>query len=282
MLDFIKYNAVTYHLMVWWYGLKNRTVRSYVFVCSTGRCGTNTISDIFSNSLEITSPHEPHPTMYSDHSELPIAQQKRLSLIKRKHLNILKYSQRKLAYVKSNHMFIKTFFNISSVLLPSDKIKLIHVSRDPFSVASPFYAIDSIPGKPPNGEKFLLDPLSTGNLIDLSAELQSKAYAHDFYKCLWYWYETEKRVAEAKKNTESRIDWLELRTKDLNLPKKIKDLLSFVGVSDVMPGVDKLVGMRSNLKSVKKSLFSAEELKDREKRFDQLLVDKGITPYSYC
>lgn len=280
MLDFIKYNELTYQILRWWYGLENNSVRSYVFVCSTGRCGTNTISDVFSKAQEVRSLHEPYPTMYANQSDLPLKHQQRLSLQKRKHLNILKASRKKFAYIESNHMFIKTFFDVAYNLLPLDKIKLIHVSRDPFSVASSFYSIDSIPGKPPTGDRFLLDPFGPGNLIDLSKELNSDVYSHDFFKCLWYWYEVEERIAEAKKRTSKRVEWLELKTKDLNSSEKIKELVSFVGLSDTIKKTDELVGVRSNQKKPQKSLISEDEFKVYERKFNQLLLNKGFQPYS--
>ena len=234
--------------MKWWYGLGNRSVKAYVFVCSTGRCGTNTISDVFANSNEVSSLHEPYPTMYSNHSDLPLVQQRQLSLLKRKYLNILKAANYKLAYVESNHMFIKTFFQIASEFLPSDKVKIIHVKRDPFSVASSFYAINSIPGKPPTGDRFLLDPFADGNLLDLRQELTSE----------------------------------NLETKDLNSPTKIQELISFVGLTDVMPNIQDLVGMRSNQKKVQKSHFSKIDFKIYEERFNQLLLSKGFMPHTEC
>ncbi|RUP83388.1 hypothetical protein C7Y69_02330 [Alteromonas sp. KS69] len=282
MFNAIRYNEATYRLMKWWYGLGNRSVKAYVFVCSTGRCGTNTISDVFANSNEVSSLHEPYPTMYSNHSDLPLVQQRQLSLLKRKYLNILKAANYKLAYVESNHMFIKTFFQIASEFLPSDKVKIIHVKRDPFSVASSFYAINSIPGKPPTGDRFLLDPFADGNLLDLRQELTSENFRHDFYKCLWYWYETEQRIAKAKLLTADKIDWLFLETKDLNSPTKIQELISFVGLTDVMPNIQDLVGMRSNQKKVQKSHFSKIDFKIYEERFNQLLLSKGFMPHTEC
>ena len=279
MLELIKYNEITYRLLRWWYSRQNKSVRSYVFVCSTGRCGTNTISDVFARTSTVASLHEPYPTMYSNGSDLSITHQKRLSLIKRKHLNILRASKEKLAYIESNHMFIKTFFNIAIDFLPIEKIKLIHVRREPFSVASSFYSINSIPGRPPTGDRFLLDPFGKDNMIDLSQELKSNEFSHDFYKCLWYWYEVEARIAKAKESTGEKISWLTLQTKELNSENKINELIEFVDLTEEITHIQELVGVRSNQKTNQKAAVSSVKLKAYETKFNQLLVEKGFSPY---
>ncbi|REL25210.1 hypothetical protein DXX93_00650 [Thalassotalea euphylliae] len=274
MLKFLKHNILTFYIYLLALRIKRKNTM-FVFVASTGRCGTNTISNIVAKHPAFVSEHEPYPIVLSDNSEISDFDEKMLSIQKRKVITILR-SATKPFYFEANHLFIKNFIREVIKFIPRDQIKIIHLQRDPVSVASSFYAIGSIPGVTERGKKYLLDPSSKDNLIRLSELGQEGDYCHDFYKCLWYWYEVEARVEHYMKAYPHHA-WFELKTKQLNDKESIYDLISFLGIdkSEVENSLD--VGRRDNTKSSEKKSLDDINPQEMHEHFVKLLNKHNLS-----
>jgi hypothetical protein len=202
-----------------------RSVKSFVFVATTGRSGSKTLDYLCRQVPGCASFHEPLPEMngeilraYNDHDEqtmLRFFHDFKLPAIYKASLN-------QDFYVETNHTFIKCFAD-AAVEEFGDRLKVIHMVRDRHEVARSWLYRGSIPGK---GEKgaWLLDPFATRNIIPFDLlQIQDDRFHHDYFKCLWYWYEIEARTLQFKQH-HPHISVYPLQTEDLNNPEVILPL----------------------------------------------------------
>jgi len=247
--------------------IRCRTVEAYIFVATTGRSGTDSLRKIFEAADNAVTTHEPYPMMLSDYPD-PATKREYFDRLfhRRKTINIKRAAAGHRYYIETNHQFVKNFFE-PSVAYFGDKLRVIHVYRDPVRVASSFYAMDSIPGKEGTGREYLLDPTEEDNLIqanDLFTE--GPSFSHELYRCIWYWYEIEARVKKYKAE-HPEIKWSAIATEELNDKTALVRMFNQLDVGFSMETLDRMVGARVNKKeSFKKQkidLSSAEEMHAR-------------------
>ncbi|MEQ1484728.1 hypothetical protein [Methyloglobulus sp.] len=231
------------------------SAKEYVFVVSTGRCGTNTLANICAKIPKCESLHEPHPMMngdimisYNQGDEKPAKNQFYL----RKLPHIFWASAFSTWYIESSHMFIKSFGDFAYKTFGS-KLRLIHLTRDPIEVSNSYYLRGNIPGTP-IGDDWTLNYRAAKNSLNLSELLDTdERFQHDFFKCLWYWYEIEARmiafsakypsvpVVHIDTNAFNDIHALEQLFRQLNIPVGREVLSTMVGTrsnrSNVAPAL---------------------------------------------
>src|SRR6056297_395819 len=246
--DRLKYSTPTMFLYNLYLRYMCRRVKKYIFVATTGRSGTASLSNMFSQFPNVISMHEPYPIMFMDlDSRKDMGLDKRMQ--KRKMINIRRASRYYDYYLETNHRFIKRFHHTVLEELKK-RAAVIHLVRNPEDVARSFHAIGSIPGETENGRRYLLSPFEQGNLIDFKKITDDTPRFNDgFYKCLWYWYEIEERIKAAKK-TYSRIQWHKLNTEDLNNYDQLAVLAASLGLRDL--DLSRLKFFRTNLKAHQK------------------------------
>lgn len=276
MLDSIKFHKIIVSLYTFLLNRLNRNVEAYIFVATTGRSGSASLTKIFSGVKEAVSLHEPYPIVFCDDFEKDSKNSGMLSLSDRKIINIKRAAIGKKIYIETNHLFIKTFYKYVISSLPANKIKIIHLVRDTEMVASSFYRIGSIPGKPRNGNDYLLDPAAKNNEIVLPELFDNDSeFSHDFYKCLWYWYEIEARTYKIKNSINNSISWYFLKTESINDKDKIIDLMKFLNI-DITEDILSTVGTHSN-KKLHRNIHELEfDVKEKHKHFKKLLISHGL------
>tara|TARA_R110002167_G_scaffold27593_4_gene93815 strand:+ start:953 stop:1705 length:753 start_codon:yes stop_codon:yes gene_type:complete len=246
-------------------------------VASTGRCGTNTLYAIFANHPSVSSFHEPYPIVLSNNSEISKLDSDMLSIQKRKILTILRNAKTPI-YFESNHMFVKNFIEEIFTYIPKQQIKVLHLSRDAVKVATSFYSIGSIPGKTKRGKKYLLEPAATNNQIKLPELLENGEFQHDFYKCLWYWYEIEARVRFYKKKFHQYF-WFDVSTNNLNNEDAIMKLAQYIGLDISQFSRQLNIGKKYNLKLAEKKDTSDIEVDEMHTKFRSLLDSHGYLSF---
>jgi hypothetical protein len=200
-------------------------VEAYVFSATTGRSGSLTLAHVLESLRDAVVFHEPDPIMHSRHLSGP----DRLASLddlfwRRKRIEVHRAARGHRYYVETNHQFIKGFADQAAAWF-GGRLRVVHLRRDPVSVAASFYRMSSIPGRPRRGSLWLLDPRSEDNLIQLGEELFGEGeFGHDYYKCLWYWYETEARVRRFRERHPT-VPVLSIGTSDLNELGKVRGLL---------------------------------------------------------
>lgn len=224
-------------------------VRSFAFVASTGRSGTTTLARLFEGIPSCVARHEPYPAMKSDFAtdsrcdvEL---QRERFEKVKRFH--VLRAASGLDFYLETNHQFIKNFAE-PAINYFRERLRVIHLQRDPVSVASSFYSIGSVPGKTDLGSRYLIDPHRSDNILPIGDILDNDPnFTDDLYRCLWYWYEIEARVVRLTDDYPG-TPIIHLVTDDLNQPEQIKSLLRFLDLTHLADSILPKVGMRTNQK----------------------------------
>jgi len=227
---------------------KCRSVDGYIFVATTGRSGSDSLSKIFQAADDAVCFHEPYPIMFSDYDD-PATKKAYFDKLfyQRKKINVKRAAAGHRYYVETNHQFLKNFF-VQSAEYFGDKLRVIHMYRDPVRVGSSFFSIDSIPGKTPTGKHYLLDPAHDDNLLQVNDLLTGDPdFSHDLYRCIWYWYEIEARVKKYKTDFPS-VTWAELKTEELNDKDALVRMFNQLGVTFNPERLEQLAGSRENLK----------------------------------
>ena len=226
-------------------------ITSFIFVSTTGRSGSESLSRIFNVCSDTCACHEPRPVMHGEamnlkNRGLPFRMQKKYPS---KLASIRLRARGHQFYVETNHMFIKSFVD-PVVQAFRDRVTIIHLVRDPVDVAKSLYLLGVIPGTR-RGNKWSLDYDAQENLIKLSDYLRGETFSHDFYKCLWYWYEIEARTIYYKKKYPD-IKYVEFKTEDLSNIKEVSALLDELGMRYDRERLRKIVARRHNQKKERK------------------------------
>lgn len=250
-------------------------VEAYVFSATTGRSGSMTLANVLESLQDAVVFHEPDPIMHSRH----LSGAERLASLddlfwRRKRIEVHRAARGHRYYVETNHQFIKGFADQAAAWF-GDRLRVVHLRRDPVSVASSFYRMDSIPGLPRRGSLWLLDPRSDDNLIQLGADLFGGGeFGHAYYKCLWYWYETEARIRQFRER-HPRVPVHLIGTSDLNDLAKVRGLLQGLGLAHDENDLARRVGQRHNEKSHDvQNLLPREEAEQMTARFRGLLAER--------
>ena len=199
-----------------------RNLETLIFTATTGRSGTKTLTRIFSVIENCASYHESQPIM---NGELMINRDffddPRTRFVYKyvKSLNIRRFAKGGRYYFEGNHEFIKSFHDYVIDDFQG-KVKVIHLYRNPVKMANSLFTINNHPGTT-EGNKWWLNYNSPNNLIRIAHILnRDKDFTHDFYKCLWYWYEIEARVAFWRQHYKE-VPFIDFRTEDISNGEKL-------------------------------------------------------------
>ncbi|WP_157976437.1 sulfotransferase domain-containing protein [Parahaliea mediterranea] len=229
----LKYSAPVVALARWWYSFRTRGVEQWVFVATTGRSGTLTLVDLFSQVPHCVALHEPYPVMH-DHLLHSASYRDTASVEqfyrKRKAINIRRSAVGAKTYLEANHLFIKSFGDQAASDF-GDRLRVIHLIRDPASVAHSIYQLQDQPGTI-EGNRWWLDYKAPTNLIPLADELENHPnYSHPYYKGLWYWFEIEARVQHWRERWPS-LPVITFHTEDFSSHQAVRRL--FAGLNIVL------------------------------------------------
>jgi hypothetical protein len=265
-----------------------RPYEHFFFVATTGRSGTGTLFEIFKALDEVTAFQEPWPIMHDDLLRAANAGNPHPArqVFRRVKMNMIRWSNLKPArrfYFESNHLFIKSFIDPAAEQL-GDRMTVLHLRRDPVSVARSLYALNTIPGvEEGGGNKWYLDYHASGNLIQMAPVLDEEL-THPFYKCLWYWYEIEQRVQAARRRYP-HVRMEEVNTADLNDPDRVQALLRRLNLSFNSETVRQVAARHHNRKSREKTnRLSLEEAHKMHAIFTaklDLMLHNDTFPVSY-
>ena len=276
-----KINPITLHFVRSYLNLKCKKLKALIFVATTGRSGTASLAKIFENLPNCSSYHEPYPIM---NKEILISKNQRKensSVNVEKYYKYLKatYIRRSAIgaryYVETNHMFIKSFIDYAANDF-SDKIKIIHLYRNPLDVANSIMSLGYLPGTK-HGNEWYLDYRWFSNKIDISEELDNDAeFRDDFYKCLWYWYEIEERVKFWREKLPN-VSFIDFNTDDLNHSEKLCKLFDQLELEYNKENIFNLAKTRQNKKNnlKRENLISKANAEIMHKKFQELLISKG-------
>lgn len=228
------------------------TINSFTFVATTGRSGTHTLERLFSTIPDAASFHEPHPSMngiilreFNEGNKKYVERE----FILRKLPNIYWSAKIKKFYIEANHLFIKCFADFSFKYF-KNRLQVLHLHRNPIQVALSYYLRGCIPGKDNiknsnlRGIDWLIDPKAKENLIQICNIINEYPFTHDFYKLIWYCYETEARIINFKKKyPEVPVYYFD--TDNLNNIDAVKDLFTYFNFP-ITDELHAMVGIKSD------------------------------------
>ena len=264
---YLKHNPLTVYTLNKILDFRCRNVKAYIFIATTGRSGTATLSKIFTAVDNAVCLHEPSPVMFNDYppgtDRVPYFKDKFYKL-KRIYINTAAAGHS--YYVEANHQFVKNFIDLA-VECFDDRLRVIHLVRDPVSVGSSFYQVNSIPGETATAKLYMIDPRERTNLINISNLLyETDEFKHDLYKCIWYWYEVETRVKMAKQKHPNTV-FYKLETDDLNNKDILLDMFNKLGIHVNLEKFYPLIGLKANTRlSEKTKKVDIEECRKMNKK----------------
>ncbi len=279
--EIIKYNPLTVSLTEKYVSSRAQTVEAYIFMATTGRSGSKSLARVFEAADDAVTYHEPYPIMFShfpDLDEPPKGEARKEYFRKlfyvKKGINIKRNAIGHRYYVETNHQFIKNFADFAIEYF-GDRIRIIHVLRDPVKVASSFYSIESIPDTTPRGKVYAIDPKDEENIVQMDDLLyHDPEFKDPFYKCLWYWYELHSRTKRYKERHPS-VRWHTMNTHDMNDREKLVEMFDALGVSYNSDKLDEVVGTRSNrVPHMKKQAIDPEKANEMHRKLLAKMVER--------
>lgn len=274
----IKYNPLTSFFLQQLTEHRGRNLEWLIFTATTGRSGTMSLAKIFSTIDGCVAYHEPWPTM--DGNELINLETDddpyvRFLYSTVKSVNIRRYAYGAKYYFEANHIFIKNFYRYVMDDFPG-QVKVIHLVRDALKVANSIYSLAHYPGSE-EGNRWYLDYRGANNKIKIADVLdRDEHYKHDFYKCLWYWYEIETRVRIFREQFPD-VSVIDFRTEDMNDVDKITSMLTRMEIPYNPEEIAKVTGIKENPMTSDKlnSPPGVEEAECMHQQFIGLLNELG-------
>ncbi|MDD5271582.1 MAG: hypothetical protein PHU14_02570 [Methylovulum sp.] len=265
LIKSIKYHPLTVALFKAYYQFRCRKLKKIIFVATTGRSGTMTLTNIF-NAIPgaCHAEHEPYPIMFDDVLKAKAAGDEayvRNEYWRKKAINLRRAAAGYDFYCEANHLFIKTYIEYA-VEDFGDKVAVIHLVRDPVKVANSIYALQDYPGTQA-GNQWWLDYTAGGNHIRIADWLDNDPeFKHPFYKALWYWYEVEARIAHWRRALP-HILFVDFYTEDFNDPQKTFALLKDLGIAFDEAALTTEINTQANTR-------------EHQKTFNPLPIDQAI------
>jgi hypothetical protein len=251
----------------------------YIFCINSGRAGSEYLATLLGTAANAHAFHEPEPQMIGNclHSVTQNGLRKTFAERRIKSKAIVKIAGQypaQAVYVETNHMFIKTFYDV--VLHDLKNVQVIHLQRDLLQTLKSFvqlcYFSDQNSAWPdwmisPNAHTAAIKPIADDDKLDY-IDL-SIAYLIDI----------EARAA-AFRQMYPHIPFHEADINDLNDLGKTKALFSALGLSftaETEKTVGEKINQRSSTKKKYASQVTEEELKERIRAYLEKGRRLGIT-----
>ncbi|RMF83315.1 MAG: hypothetical protein D6739_07350 [Nitrospirae bacterium] len=258
--------------------VRNRRLERVIFVATTGRSGTLTLVRLFQVVPGTVALHEPYPAMHDD--VLHAAARGDTAFVaraywSRKAVNIRRAAAGHRYYLEANHLFIKVFLE-QAVDDFGDRLRVIHLVREPVAVANSIYRLGDWPGTE-EGNRWWLDHHAPTNRIRLAEPLEEDPeFSHPFYRGLWYWCEVETRIAEARRRYP-HLPFVPFQTRWFNDLHRVAGLMEALGLEVDRETLASRVGRREHGREHQKRRpgLPEEEGLARLERFAALLEERG-------
>jgi hypothetical protein len=274
------YNRTVSWLANRYYDLRLGELENYIFVATTGRSGTLTLVDIFQRLDGCVALHEPYPAMHDN--VLEAAANGDYEFVRkfykvRKSVNIRRSAVGAKHYIEANHLFVKTFIQFAAEDF-AGKLKVIHLVRNPTQVANSIYSLQDEPGTI-EGNRWWLDYRAPTNLIPIADTLDNDSeFSHPYYKALWYWFETEARIAKWKLQLP-HVPFVFFKTEDFSNKLLLAKFLENLDIEAPSESIQNMVNIRSHARSDQKKVppLSPDYTEEMLERFTQLLREKKLS-----
>ncbi|NJD56670.1 MAG: hypothetical protein FIA94_09740 [Nitrospirae bacterium] len=264
-------NVISYFLP------KRRDIR-YIFSINSGRAGSGYLAELLGTAERATAFHEAEPTMTGAYLDMinkrPYQETFRLRRIKE---HAIRKISRTLPpggiYCETNHMFIKTFFDV--IVRGFDNVELVILRRDLSHVLKSFIELGYFSPKntawpdwmsSPNAVTAALPCIGTDSVLD------------QYDLCVGYLFDIEARTLRFQREYP-QVRTHEVRIEDLSNYANVEALFSALRIVPTS-ATRELTGQRINARSKsKKGYDNPADLsycRDRIVRYQKLASEKGI------
>lgn len=249
---------------------------AHVFCINTGRAGSEYLAHLLAGSPRVCSLHEAEPAMIGPFLRMaesrPLAETFTDRLVKVEAIRSQRAASGCRLYCESNHMFIKTFFDVVCERLPG--VRVVHLRRPLLQTLASFVELAYFTPRNPAWPRWLSSPFAA------TAALRYPPWQLDgIDTAIAYLIDIEAR-ADRFKATYPRIPVWETTLAALNRPRGVEELLDFVGYPSSIAEPLARVGTRVNERAARKREFGVSVdpvmLGKRLDAFLDRLTDAGI------
>ncbi len=246
--------------------------KQYIFSINTGRAGSEYLSDILATAKSVWAAHEPNPQMIGKYLKL-ICENDYQSTYKDRRFKadevkkIIKKSL-KTNYIETNHMFIKTFFDV--VVNELDNIKVVFLKRNIVDTLHSFYQLGYFSDRNEAWKDWMVSPYARTAAIPCFLEEDEKddiglslAYLIDIYERGYRFMEQY-----------PQIPVFQIELQDLNNVEKVKELFVNLNLTSTQTTFNVTGQRKNNRKERKKQIGSKEIAKEYIKERAVAYIDK--------
>ena len=231
--------------------------KQYIFSINPGRSGSKYLSSILATAKGVLAAHEPEPKMIGD--ILRLVEEKNYAesyderIYKAKTVNKLLLNSSCFTYVETNHMFIKTFFDV--VINELQNTKVIFLKRNIVDTLHSFYQLGYFSERNKAWKDWMISPYAVTSAIPCMLDENEKdeiglsmAYIIDIYARGYRFI-----------NEHPDISVFHITLDDLNNEEKVLELFKEL---NVVPTEDTLlqIGKKTNSRAHKKKKFGGKEI----------------------
>ena len=226
----------------------------YIFCINSGRAGSEYLAALLGSAPKAYSYHEPEPQMIDKYlnmvAERGLEPTFKARRIKSKAiLGIVSRFPNQSFYIETNHMFIKTFYDV--VLNELENISVIYLKRDFMETLHSFVQLCYFSDKNETWPKWMISPNSSTAKIKCIGEDKDLDYID---LCIAYLIDIEARAISFR-DRFSQIPFYEVDINDLNIPIRAKALFEFMGLT-FTPASEELIGKKINQRQSLKKKYA--------------------------
>jgi len=227
-----------------------------IFCINSGRSGSNYLADLLGTATEVTSYHEADPPMIGEYLSMvnnasyeKSFQQR--SIKSRAIKNILRKIPTNGIYCETNHMFIKTFFDVT--LKDFKNVEVIILRRELASVLKSFIELNYFSRQNEVWPDWMsLPDAKTAAIHSLAIYREMDHYD----RCIAYLIDIEARAQRFKKDYSS-VKTHEIRLESLNNYNKVLNLFRDLRITPT-DLTKEIIGQVVNDRSQRKRQFNSE------------------------
>ena len=228
--------------------------RRLIFCINSGRSGSRYLSQLLTTADGVNSFHEAKPPMIDDYLQMvtraPYAESFRARKVK---VDAIKATLRKMrgnqVYAESNHMFIKTFFDV--VLDAFKNVDVIILRRDLTQVLKSFIELNYFTDKNPNSVRWMSSPnAATAALRAIAPD----EHLDQYDRTIAYLLDIEARALRFQREFPN-VPTHEVRLESLNEYSAVAELLARLRINPT-PATQEMLGERVNPKTHRKEKFA--------------------------
>jgi hypothetical protein len=225
----------------------------YVFSINSGRSGSNYLARIFSAAVNTIAVHEANPSMAGEDWMNCVQFDGYEASYKKRKVKvdaILSGLPANANYVESNHMFIKTFFDVC-VDAFGDQLAVVFLRRRLAESLKSFCELEYF-GRNAESAKWMCRSDAVTRAIEPIAPFEEM----DLYeRIISYLVDIEAR-GQRFKSTYPKIQVLEYRVEELNDRATVIDMFDRLGFAGTA-GLDSLIGKPINRRTSRKRIFDS-------------------------